>query len=396
MVGMRYASGLTAVLCLSGCGDDSSAVPVEGKNADAHRELLTAMVDAVFLPGLREFDQHAGTLVEATAALATNPAALDDARSAWKAAMAAWQRVEVLQVGPAGMMGAVAGGQDLRDAIYSWTTVNPCRVDQEVVEQVFVDVSAFASEPVNVRGLDALEYLLFVPTAGNDCKLASEINSSGSWQALSETEIRDRRATYAHTVAQLIRTDSETLLTAWEKVGGDFAQALATGGAGSTVYPTAQAALNAVSDALFYVEAATKDIKLALPSGISGECTADCDQRVESRWAHQSKEHIVANLIAFRLSFTGGDPADASAIGFDDLLAAAGAGAVSDALVAELDAAIQAADAIPGTLAEAVIANPAAVEAAHAALKTAMTRYKTEVMGLLDLSIPEQVASDND
>ena len=88
--------------------------------------------------------------------------------------MAVWQQLELLQVGPAGLMGTVAGGDSLRDAIYSWPTVNTCRVDQESARRGFLNLGAAL---VNVRGLDALEHLLFTTSADHTCSAGSEFAS---------------------------------------------------------------------------------------------------------------------------------------------------------------------------------------------------------------------------
>jgi hypothetical protein len=58
------------------------------------------------------------------------------------------------------------------------------------------------------------------------------------------------------------------------------------------VYATSQDTLNALTDALFYLEDATKDMKLGIPAGITG-CSDDvCPALVEAPYASRSKEHI--------------------------------------------------------------------------------------------------------
>src|SRR5690606_29393153 len=104
---------------------------------------------------------------------------------AWREAMVLWQRAELTQLGPTGLMGSVLAGEDLRDEIYSWPLVNPCRIDQELVAKSYEDTDQLASALINLRGLDALEYLLFHDGPGNACAATVSINKDGSWDAIA-------------------------------------------------------------------------------------------------------------------------------------------------------------------------------------------------------------------
>ena len=380
--------------------DDSTTSPISPvrQASDVHRQLLSELAGAVFLPTYQDF--HVATVAFQSAAEAfaqsLSDADLSTVRAAWGDAMAVWQRAEVLQVGPAGSMTTVLGGEDRRSEIYSWSTVNPCRVCQELTEDAHTNVDGFASELVNVRGLDALEYLLFSELETNECKAASSINKDGTWQALvDEGALPARRAAYTHTLSVLLEREARYLVDRWEAAGNGFLIQLATAGISSEVYATAQEALNGVSDAMFYVEKQTKDMKLAVPAGISG-CDEDtCPEELESRWAHHSKENIFANVHAFQLLFLGGEP-ETDASGFDDLLVGVGQEALATEMTDTLAAAITAIQAIEGTLADAVVSNPQSVQAAYEALTTAMALFKTEFMASLDLEVPNRAAADND
>src|SRR6476661_8727666 len=70
------------------------------------RAMLTSIADLVILPALRD----ART---AAAAFATAPS-----QATWRAFMAEWQKVEVLQLGPAALASSSAGGLGLRESIY--------------------------------------------------------------------------------------------------------------------------------------------------------------------------------------------------------------------------------------------------------------------------------------
>ena len=360
------------------------------------RAILGHVAEDVVLPTLTAFKEKADALAQATEAYANDvsPEKLVAAQQAWREAMTVWQRAEMMQLGPAGVMGEVLGGKDYRDEIYSWSTTNPCRVDQETLEEAYADAATLGTEPVNVRGLDAIEYLLFHPGDKNACKVNSGINKNGTWDAM-KAEIPSRQAHYAASAAALVQAGAATLLAAWKVGEGDFATTLKAAGEGSSLFGTAQEGLNAISDALFYLDKMTKDMKLAEPVGVSGCDAETCPEALESRWAHYSKESVLANLEGFALMIYGGsDPAEA--LGFDDLLDSIGAKVLADELRAKIQAALQAVGGFEGTFAEALAEDPSRLESVYGSLKAITDLLKTQFMSVLDLEIPQRAASDND
>lgn len=373
--------------------------------ADVHRALLASLAEHVIVKTYTEFLSAAEVLVTATAAFAANPDAQGQlaARDAFSNTMDLWQRAEVLQIGPAGSMTSVLGGQDLRDEIYSWPSVNPCRVDQEVVEQAYADLTAFAGELTNVRGLDALEYLLYPPEIGNGCKASSSINKNGDWETLiASGELDARRASYSATVASLLAEEASGLVDLWTQGDGTFSDVLGKAGKDSDVYETAQDGMNAISDAMFYVEKITKDMKLAMPAGISG-CEEDtCPGDLESQHAHRSAENVAQNIIALQALFLGTYDAEADVPGFDDLLIEMGAQELAQDMTEKLAAArevalnVGAPDHIGASYGELLGTDPQRVVDVHVALKAFTDLMKTEFVSTLDLALPTSAAGDND
>jgi uncharacterized protein len=358
--------------------------------------LLDHLGSAVILATYVQFVSDATALEAAAAAYAGSLSATDRqaVQSAWRKAMSTWERAELMQIGPAGVAGVVIGGQDLRDHIYSWPLVNRCRVDQELVEQAYVNVEAFAAEHINVRGLDALEYLLFYDGTTNACAPQNDINANGSWSAVID-EIPARRAAYALTLATLLHRTGAQLRDAWAPDKGGFATELAASGSGSTIYGTQRDGLNAVSDALFYLEKETKDEKLAIPLGLLDCTSATCPTALELRLAPHSKEAIAENVAGFRLLFTGG-PGN-NDLGFDDWLVAYGASDVATMILSALDDADAALAAIEEEDLAVTLANdPESLAAVHAALKRLATELKTRFVSILDLDLPKSVETDND
>ncbi len=401
----RSSWGTVAAIALAatvsrglGCGggpDDPDPTP-----GFEEADLLRSLGEGVLLPAYSAFLAAAQAL-ETAAATWEQAEPGDDsdtartaARQEWRTTMALWQQAEVYQVGPAGASVSVAGGLDLRDEIYSWPTVNPCRVDQELVEQGWDEPGWFADELVNVYGLDAVEYLLFYDGPDNACPPQVAINSDGSWDGLGAAEIDRRRAAYVRAASGHVVQIGSQLVTAWEPAGGDFLGQLSRAGEADSPYADQQEALNAIFDALFYVELFVKDRKLARPLGLRDCATTTCPGDLESQFADHSLENIRANLVAGRALLTGADTPDA--MGFNDLLEYLDETALATDLVASLDAVIVAVDAVPGTALEAIDSDLPALEALYDALKEFTDLLKGEMAIVLLLEIPQEGAGDAD
>jgi predicted lipoprotein len=179
------------------------------------------------------------------------------------------------------------------------------------------------------------------------------------------------------------------LIDAWSPGGGDWSGALAEGAAGP--YGGDAAALNAVFDALFYLETRTKDRKLAHPLGLQDCVEAACPEAVEALPSGASRAAIAANLRGFRRLFTG----EAGA-GMDDLLVERGEEALVTDLLSKLDAAIALAASDDTPIDEALASDRGSVEALHDAVKAVTDLLKGDVATVLTLTIPAEAAGDND
>jgi predicted lipoprotein len=370
-----------------GCDDGPAASPAVGA-------AVAAVGPEVVAPNLTRFRDAAAALSDAAHAWADAdadgaPAARESARDAWAAAMAVWQELEVQQIGPAASSLTATGGADLREAIYSWPVTNPCRVDQETVVGAFDAADWFETHLPNTYGLDALEHLLF---SGPDNVCAAQIppNSDGAWAALDAQALDQRRADYAALVADGVLAQADALVTAWDPAGGDFGGRLARAGDGDP-YPSDQEALQAIFDALFYIEAMTRDAKLAIPLGLAECATERCPEAAESPSSGASTDWIAANLLGFRDLFTGGAGA-----GLDDLLVDVGQAAIADEVLADVDAAIAIAESLDVSVQEGVVSRPDDLLALHDAIRAVTDDLETDVAAALVLQIPAEASGDND
>jgi predicted lipoprotein len=366
---------------------------------ELRRAVLSSVGEQVVAPATVEFAARAdalGASVDAHALAVDDPdagpPALAQAQAAWGAAMVQWQQLEVMQVGPAAPASA-PGGESLRDEIYSWPTANTCAVDRAVVGQDYLEADFIETGLVHAYGLDALEYLLFSHAPAHTCP--AQIQLDGEWDALGIDEIERRRAAYANVVAAEVRRRASTLADRWHGDAG-FGKLLANPGEGGSPYANTQQAVDDVFRAMFYVDLSTKDAKLGKPLGVIEGCDAPpCLEFLESPFAGVGAPSVSANLVALKALVLGGPDAE-SGQGFDELASDVGHGEVAETLLADIDAAIVAAEAIELPLAEAMVSDPGKVDALHVAIKQVTDTLKGPIVMILRLQVPSEGAGDND
>ncbi len=396
------ASALTPLACgdlSSSSSGSNAAIPGD---ASMHRAMLTSLAYNAIAPSYEAAAAAATSLEAATSTYATAAAAgsgTDEqraaAQTAWTDAVMAWEVVEQMQLGPAAPTGSGVGGAGKRDEIYSWPTVNPCRIDQELVEQGYLQGDFFTANLVNTYGLDALEYLLFYGGDANACAPQLPLNVDGTWAALGPDEIAKRRANYATAVATALATEAAGLAQAWSAADGPFTVALADPDLNNSPYGTVRAGLNEVVRAMFYLDLEVKDDKLGVPAGVLECAAAPCIADLEFVHAQRSKDAVLANLEGFKRLFHGGTDA-AQHTGFDDLLVSIGEAPLAASMAASIETALTTCGAVEGSFAAALTSEPAALNACHTAVREVTNWLKGDFSTLLMLSIPSEAAGDAD
>ena len=361
-------------------------------NAPFTKTALLTSVSQCTMQQLCEFDALAEDLQTKLSTYASAPSAdtLAIARNAWYQTLQKWQVLELFQIGPAASL-MDPGGQALRNEIYAFPYANRCAMEENLYDQTYLG-PMFATAPSSARGFGALEYMLFFGDTTNGCTAVNRLNAKKLWATLSAEEIAARKAAYAGAVGRDLRAKSAALLSAWSASEGNFMSQLSTAGHGSTVYASEQAALNAVSNALYYLEQDVKLWKVGRPAALTG-CSDGCRSYAESQYARISSDDVRTNLKAFRLIFQGCGENNAG-LGFDDWLRAVGMGSIADEMLAALDA-VDAA-MVGFDLNAAFDQDPARVGPVYDAFKAVTDPFKTDMMTALDLSPPMELVGDND
>lgn len=382
--------GVLGVMLAIGCAiERAPADKDEWLETETAPDMLAVVGPEVVLPALDAYLAAADRLAQSLESWDGHEGSSRDAAlAAFGEAMVAWQQLEPMQLGPAASSLSSPIGEDLRDEIYSWPTVNPCRVDQVTASRDWEAASFQAENLVNAYGLDALEHLLTAP-ADNACPSQVDINADGTWDALGESSVASHRADFARALVAFSQADVGVLRDAWDPAGGDLSGGLAAGEDGPL--GSEQAAINAIFDALFYLYGTTLHLKIEAPLGLRECGSDDCLEAVELRASGLSTEAIIANIEGFRTLFTGADSS-----GMDDLLVELGHGDLSAAILSDLDEAQAIAEGLGMPLDEAIPAKEDQVLALEAALKSVGDALKGDVATVLSLEVPAEAAGDND
>lgn len=405
---MVLSVALTATFSLSGCGESSSSeqgeqfggspqTPPTTPTQFNQKALLESVANNVILPTYKLFADNTVSLSAAISGYCDAQRASSNDTASWKTqsqqqwqdAMVTWQMAEMMQIGP-----LLENNSNLRNKIYSWPNTSSCAVDQDVVlsEQADYDI---ATRTVSRKGLDALEYLLFNDTLDHSC--TSFGSEPVGWDARTDEQKVQARCAYAEKVAADLTIQAQVLLNAWE--GDDnsgYKNIFINAGEPGNAFTDAQAAVNDISDAMFYIDSATKDAKLAAPLGIiANDCGLSvCPENVESPYAQHSLQNITANIKALNLLFKGGESSDA--VGFDDYLVDVGDSDTALQMTADLTQALEYAQSLQNTLTHLLENNPDSARTLHGEVKDVTDKMKADFIQSLSLELPATSAGDND
>ena len=317
----------------------------------------------------------------------------------WERTMMAFHSVRSIPLGP-----LMDDGRFLNDYIYSWPYLNTCNIDKNVFENVQAPTS---SERLlfNVRGLGAIEYLLFENSYVSTCNMRAN-PTMADWNARTLAQKKLDRCVWAQELMNDIDSKAQGLKIKWAVEQGNFTHTLVN----NTRYPNTKEAINALTDALADIEI-LKDAKLGKPTARHKDCYNDkCPSDVEHRYSGASLLSAEAQLKTFKAVFTG-SYAQQEAYGLKDLLGKSGRADVAQKLIRAIDQALASVVAAQdrGTLEEQVLAmdpelckqttmtdRKVEICAVHADVREVAFLLKTEVLAALALRAPPTHQGDND
>lgn len=340
------AAAAVAVPILAACsGDDDGG-------AD-RQEVLTALVDEVYVPGYERVAAAAAGLAEMSASLCDaleDPEALSTAQDGWSELRTAWLLTRAFRFGPA------IDQRAMSDIDFA---VDTEKVDDLLAGDEPVDEDAVASLGADVRGINAIEHVLF-----------------------AETPLDERSCEYVESASVALRARADLVLAAWTTADGDepsFADQLRSPGDGGMYTDVAEAYGDVVNYMMFTLNDII-DLRLGKASGdMSG--TPEPEEADPGR-AQRGRDDI-ADLLS-SVAAVYGVGADEDQLRLRDAVAEM-SDETADALDDEIVAAQAAVDEIPTPLADATDPEPA--HAAYEAASTVRVTMQAEVASLLGITL---------
>lgn len=228
----------------------------------------------------------------------------------WKESMDAYHKMEAFKFGP-----IMNNGEELGLSLYSWPLQNACRVELEIAKNTTkTDYQLKAA--VNLKGLGALETILFTENGKHNC--ASVPDFLASWLNSSPKQKKQDQCYYMSLVSEDLLKQSTVLKKTWDPKHGNFIVKQIK----NENNQKKLSVLNEISNSLFYVETILKDQKLGAPSGIMNCNFNSCPEKSEHIIAKYSIPAIIQNLIGFKNVFNGIDhETQKNGFGIDDYLA---------------------------------------------------------------------------
>ena len=349
----------TVVVCwmmffLSGCGADD-------RKKDFDRTLiLKNQAENLIIPAYEAFQNHITALNNSFAALKQSPGinTLTAAQNAWKNAKLAWKICEVYNFGPGTELG-------LETAFDRWPANN--RGIEAAIANYQPAGTYLTTLGSNLKGLPALEYLLYHDSPENTVKALKNVN----------------RLNYLVDLGRQLAADIAKLSRAWADYQVKFSTDVGNKSSSGTTL--------LANKMVFVLEIILKN-KLKEPAGIGVAKQAAID-KVECPYAQISAEAIRQNLVTLQNTFNGD-----SGQGFDDYLDALNIKHVdktslSKTINKQFETTIKKVDHFAGSLRKEIVNQPKAVKALADEVQKLIILVKVDMISQLGILT---IFSDND
>lgn len=322
------------------------------------RAMLKNLADNLIVPCFERFAEETGRLQGVLQGLEPNPTAatLKTARQQWIVAANLWQRCNLYDVGGFELM--------LFQNQISKVPTDTAKIDDLLASRAALSAKAASGMGSTVKGLPALEYLLFSP----------QIDLLKTPRALS----------YAAALGQDLHAQASALRGAWQPASGDYAADFAAADAGGK---DTQGSLNMLVNEMISQLSGIIVSKLGEPMGklAYGKPVPTAAQ---AHYSKTSLAQIKSNLLAFQGAFTGGE-----GLGLDDYLDHIGAvyeysgEPLSVRMRAQLDEAIAAANALQLPLEDAIIKDPEGVQQLYEAVRMLVILTKVDMGNQMGVTV---------
>ena len=354
-----------------GNGDDAGGGISESQ---LRRQFIQTAGNGFILPTYRALAEEADTLIRSVSDFCTDRTAINltAAQAQWRVVTGLWMESELVNVrfGPGYTLGEFVR--------VSWSRGE--HADTDDIEARIADARPAAA---NERGLEGIEYLIF----GHPAESASVV------LATFNGETGDRRCGYLETIVSNLHADVEGILTGWESDDGDYLGVWNSAGeAGNPTYRSVQSAIDALMSRVEFVIDDLVNRKLQ---------RVNWKGREPDFWrSGNSIANLLHNIVAAEMLYLGVHRGEATfglenymqqrggtgQFGIDDYLRETGQSALDADIQDQFDATLDALEAIPVSLREAVVSHEGLVVTAITESRELLRLLKRELaQGRLDV-----------
>jgi uncharacterized iron-regulated protein len=337
------------LLALAACSDTTNPPPPDGFDAT---QLLTDVSGDVIFPTYQDLELKAEALNAAVVVLGADVTDqnLEAAREAWRAARRPWEQSEGFLFGP-------VESEGIDPSIDSWP-VNVADLDAVLASGDPLTKESIDALEGTLKGFHTIEYLIF-----------------GVGGTKTAAQLTARELEYLDAVTQSLVGAVGQLRTAWDPAEGNFSGTLATAGqAGNSVYTSQSQALQEVVNGLIVICDEVGNGKISDPFDQQDRSLE------ESQFSNNSNADFADNIRSVRNVYLG-EYTGHSGTGVQELVLEHDT-ALDATVLSQIDAAIAAIGNMTPTFGEAITSNPAAVEAARAAVGALRQTLESQVLPL--------------
>ncbi|MCC7429670.1 imelysin [bacterium] len=318
-----------------------------------YSEILGNTAENVILKTYQSLAENALILKQATDALENNPTAenLTSAKNAWIAARSPWEQSEGFLFGPVDQEG-------LDPSLDSWP-VNVTDLNNVLSSNNSLTVEFLAQQEGTLKGFHTIEYLLW-GTTGNK----------------QVTEFTTREFEYLAAASGALETDAQKLFNLWRPESGNYIENILTAGNGSPIYVSQKSAVEEFVSAMIVIADEVANGKINDPL-VQQDLTLE-----ESRFSANSKADFSDNIRSIKNIYTGKFGAFGNGKSVSEIVSEKKS-SLNTKVTAEIEAAIQSIENIPGTFSDAVFNNAAAASEAQNKVRILQATLEEQVQPLI-------------
>ncbi|MDF2436322.1 MAG: hypothetical protein K0Q95_698 [Bacteroidota bacterium] len=328
--------------------------------------MLANIGDNLIIPAYADFNTSADSFQLSANAFISNPShgSLDVLQSAFTKCYKKYQWISTYEFGP-------AETEFIRNSM----NVFPCdtiEINSKIAAANY-DLSTIAD--IDVKGFPAVDYLLF----------GHHLNDTAIVSLFSTDANASNRKTYLSTIISEIKNKAGIIYAGWQPNGGNYISVFKNS-TGSDV----GSSIGLLVNQLCYDLELLKNARIAIPLG-KRSLGVPLPEKSEAFYSGISVSLASEHLNSLENVYLGRSKQNVDGLGFDNYLnhidARYFSGTLDAAIKSKFSAAKSKLSLITGRLSDAVISNPATVDAAYMELQQLVVLLKVDMTSALGVSI---------